>query len=237
MIADHFRNKIIDNFENGRVAVFVKNIGEMLYFLPCNENGYPIPNTYFTKNMSEVRKISKVVTYPCIIKPYIRDKNWNFHFCSKVLIESTPNSLISKYEETYKLHKDLIIQEVIPGSDDNLYFSLCYFNKHGSNQGIFIGRKIHQLPIHFGTSTMTQSLWDPWIAQFTLKFFKNLNYKGYGNIEFKKDLRDNKYKIIEVTCRPWYPHGLSEACGLNLIYNWYKDLTDGNNNSNSSLFR
>jgi len=48
IVADHFRNKIMDNFRGGKVAVLVKHLGEMLYFMDCDENGYPKRDSFRT---------------------------------------------------------------------------------------------------------------------------------------------------------------------------------------------
>src|SRR3989442_11396258 len=41
VVADYFRNKVIDNYAAGKAAVLVKQFVESLYFLPCDERGYP----------------------------------------------------------------------------------------------------------------------------------------------------------------------------------------------------
>jgi predicted ATP-grasp superfamily ATP-dependent carboligase len=41
-------------------------------------------------------------------------------------------------------------------------------------------------------------------------------------VEFKWDPRDECFKIIELTPRTWFPHGLSTACGMNLPYLMYR---------------
>ncbi len=41
VVADYFRNKVMDAFSEGKVAVLVKTFIEGLYYIPCDEWGYP----------------------------------------------------------------------------------------------------------------------------------------------------------------------------------------------------
>ena len=42
-----------------------------------------------------------------------------------------------------------------------------------------------------------------------------LNWKGFANVEFKYDPRDDSYKFIEINARVWQQIGLAEALGIN----------------------
>lgn len=198
---------------------------KILFYKYAMHKGIDIPQTFFTDSLS-IEEISEKISYPCLIKPFIRDNNWQHHFGDeKAFIKDSHGSLIRSYYEIVKLHKELIIQEVIPGTDDQLIFSFIYFNKNSEPLATFTGRKIRQLPIKYGTSSMAESIWDPVVVEKTIQILTDLKYRGYASIEFKKDPRDGKYKVMEITTgRTWYPHALSTACGINIPYIWYQYL-------------
>ena len=51
-----------------------------------------------------------------------------------------------------------------------------------------------------------------------------MGHRGYGVVEFKRDRRDNQFKITEVTGgRTWFPHSLVTCSGINLPLIWYRD--------------
>ena len=52
---------------------------------------------------------------------------------------------------------------------------------------------------------------------------KNIGYKGLCGIEFKKDPRDETYKLIEFNVRFGLWDMLGEKCGVDLAYKAYKD--------------
>jgi predicted ATP-grasp superfamily ATP-dependent carboligase len=71
---------------------------------------------------------------------------------------------------------------------------------------------------------MAISEWHKDVADNTVYALQKLGYSGYGSIEYKLDPRDDGLKMTEITCRTWYPHALSERCGLNIPYIAYCDL-------------
>ncbi|WP_028322261.1 hypothetical protein [Desulfatiglans anilini] len=186
---------------------------------------FPIPQTFFPQSMDEWRGIADQVRYPCIVKPFQPNLGWRKLFPDqKLFTAQSREDLLRMQDRLIPLHKDLIVQERIPGRDDRLSFSLTYLDETSQPLGIFTGRKLRQYPPDFGTSSMAQSLWDPWIASKSIEILQAMKFTGYGSVEFRLDLRDNAYKIIEVTARTWFPHGISTACGQNLTYLAYCHL-------------
>lgn len=184
-----------------------------------------IPESYYPADGTDCARIAKQIPYPALIKPYQPNPVWRQRFPGKKLFRAdNAAALIKLYDELAQVQQDLIVQEIIPGTDDNLSFSLTYFDAHSRPLGMFTGRKLRQYPPHFGTSSMAESRLDSEIAQRTTDILSAMRYTGYGSIEFKWDPRKEIFKAIEVTVRTWFPHGISTACGLNLLQIAYCDL-------------
>lgn len=187
----------------------------------CVENGFLVPRTYWPENETEVEKIRSEISFPCIIKPCQPNAAWRRRFPdTKVFELFSPEELMRSYRMLYDVYPELIIQEVITGPDSLLHFSLTYFDGEKC-LGMFTGRKLRQWPPFYGTSCMAQSCWNSFIADETERLLRTINYRGYASVEFKWDSRDERFKIIELTPRTWFPHGLSTACGMNLTYAAY----------------
>jgi D-aspartate ligase len=192
----------------------------------ARQNGFLIPNTYFPRDEPEVAELSRDVRYPCILKPFQPDAAWRRKFPDvKVFEVSSAQELLSHYRMLSQLHPEFLIQEVIPGPDSALAFSLTFFDGQRA-LGMFTGRKLRQFPPFYGTSCLAESRWYPWVAEETLRLLRTLGFQGYGSVEFKWDPRDECFKIIELTPRTWFPHGLSTACGMNLPYLMYRYVLD-----------
>lgn len=190
----------------------------------AREKGFPIPQTFFSEEVDDVHRIAKEIRYPCIIKPFQPNIGWRKLFPGEKLFQAADEQEFLKlYERLVRVHSDLLIQEYIAGLENKLSFSLTYFNAQSEPLGMFTGNKVRQHPPYFGTSCLAESRWHQDVADRTVEVLKAMNYTGYGSIEFKWDAEQKINKIIEVTARTWFPHGISAACGLNLEYIAYCD--------------
>jgi len=129
----------------------------------------------------------------------------------------------ARFDELSPICPEILVQELIPGPDTQLVFSLTYIDATGEPVAMFTGRKLRQYRPRFGTSSMAQSEWNPAVASTTIDILRAMEYRGYGSVEFKQDPRDGRLRAIEVTARTWYPHGLATRCGINLPYVAYAD--------------
>ena len=190
------------------------------------QRGVDIPITCTNASPDSIAKIASTLRYPSLIKPSIRDDNWAKHFAAqKAFPAQNADALIDLFHKIYSKHREIVIQEIVPGPDSNLFFSHAYLSEELEPLAIWTGRKIRQNPIHFGTSTMTETIWVDEIADTTISILKELRCSGYSSIEFKKDPSDGKYRIMEITQgRTWYPHYLGFGAGVNIPFIWYQDL-------------
>jgi predicted ATP-grasp superfamily ATP-dependent carboligase len=166
------------------------------------------------------------IAYPAILKPSLSDARWRAQHSVKLYEVGSPDELLRRWDALPPDHGPMLLQECIPGPDTQLVFSLTYLNRAGEPLAMFTGRKLRQFPPRFGTSSMAESRWDPEVAELSLTILSALEYVGYASVEFKRDPRDGQLRIIEVTGRTWYPHGLATRCGINLPWLAYCDRLD-----------
>jgi predicted ATP-grasp superfamily ATP-dependent carboligase len=107
-----------------------------------------------------------------------------------------------------------VIQEYIPG-DGYGFFAL--FNK-GKPRAVFMHRRVREYPITGGLSTAAESVSIPEVQEAGLKLLTALNWHGVGMVEFKRDRRDGKYKLIEVNPKFWGSLDLAIASGVDFPY-------------------
>ena len=183
----------------------------------------PIPNTFIFNDIKELINGSKDIKYPCIIKPTI-NKDRKYYFKKVIQIESSAE-LISICKKLYNLGSVPFIQEIIVGPPTNLYSLGVVFNYCNDPIAIFTGRKKRQISYDFGVGTYCESIWVPEIAEIGTRFLKSIDFVGIAQIEFKYDLQDQRYKLLEINARPWFWVSLTAACGMNLPYLLYKMAT------------
>ena len=118
-----------------------------------------------------------------------------------------------------------IVQELVPGGDDALYTVGSYLTPDGRALGIFSGRKLRQTPPGIGTCRVGEAVWVPEVVEAALQLLRSFDYHGLSQVEFKRDARDGRYKLMEINPRLWQWHGLASACGVDLPRIAYADLT------------
>ncbi len=187
--------------------------------------GIPSPKTFFPETIEQIEKISQELKYPVILKG-LSTGNWRARFGDqKAVVVKTSQELIESYRSIHQIGQiETILQEIIPGEDTRHYKICVYMNKAGEPLLTFTLQKIRQYPCDFGIGSSVISVWIPEIAEMGIKFMKKMGYCGVGSIEFKKDTRDEQFKMIEINPRLWAQNSLPEACGQNFAFTAYLDL-------------
>ena len=118
-----------------------------------------------------------------------------------------------------------MVQELVPGGDDALFTVGSYLDRNGRPLGVFCGRKLRQTPPGIGTCRVGEAVWVQEVVEDALRLLAGFGYYGLSQVEFKRDARDGRYKLMEINARLWQWHGLATACGVDLPRIAYDDLT------------
>lgn len=122
-----------------------------------------------------------------------------------------------------------ITQELIPIDEHNKTISFTAFVDKGEMKTYWMGEKIREHPIHFGTATFCQSVSIDSLLEPSMRLMEEIQYTGVCEIEYLLDPRDNQYKLIEINPRTWLWVGLAKACGVDyakIIYNYFHGEND-----------
>src|SRR5258708_34206815 len=152
--------------------------------------------------------------YPVILKPAYCS-SFNRFTASKAWRIDNREQLLARYEEAKTLVDPgaLMIQEVIPGGGESQfsYTALC---KDGRPIASLTARRARQIPMDFGrASTFVETVDDPTISATAVRLIETLQYTGIVEVEFKRDARDGKLKLLDVNPRVWGWHSLCGPAG------------------------
>ncbi len=187
--------------------------------------GIPYPKTFYPENLDDLNRIKDEIDYPAFIKPYY-SYLWQEKFPGiKGFKVYTSQELLRRFEEILPTGLQVMVQSIILGPNTNHFKVNVYIGKSGKPLAIFTLRKIRQYPTEFGVGTCVESIYYKELKELGLKFFKKINYIGIGSIEFKKDERDGKLKMIELNPRLWQQNIQATVCGINFPLIQYLDLT------------
>jgi D-aspartate ligase len=190
--------------------------------------GIPEPQTCIIKSPNELSYVSEEIPYPCLIKPAY-SKSWHKPEIQalvghkKVIKVDTPETLTYWYKKIAPIEPQMVIQEIIPGGDDHLYYVPSYLDRNSRILGAFIGRKVRVTPIHFGSASFVETIYDPKLLEVNRKLLHSVKYRGLVGVEYKLDPRDGEYKLIEVNARWGLWDGLGAYCGVDLGHIAYLD--------------
>lgn len=192
--------------------------------------GVPIPETYFPESRSDVEHLAATIcNYPYIIKPLVAH-TWRLASMQGVS-QGRKAVLVRDAQELRDAHasmgdgfRDVMVQEVIGGRDEQLFTFLGYFRKDGTPLAYCVRRKVRQLPVDFGYCTMTVSCHDDEVVEHSLRLLQGIGFSGICGVEYKFDDTTGQYKLIEINPRPVNTIGLAPACGVDIPYVAYRDL-------------
>lgn len=184
----------------------------------AQENNVPIPKTCSQSNASE----AQLFDFPVLIRGA---KGLSFYksIHAKAIQCDNIDDFDTKYREIIeKFPKDgIIIQELIPNSLDHKVLSFTCFADNGTIKSYWMGEKMREHPIKYGTATLSRSVYVPEILNYAKPLINALNYTGVCEVEFMFDPRDGIYKLIEINPRTWLWVGLAKACGVNYAFMIY----------------
>jgi predicted ATP-grasp superfamily ATP-dependent carboligase len=159
-------------------------------------------------------------TFPVIVKP-----DRSVEFKRKYRRQGFRCNTAAELEEAYARTEEFgaIVQELVPGGDDTLYTVGSYLTRDGRALGVFCGRKLRQTPRGIGTCRVGEAVWEQEAVDAALRLLGAFEYHGLSQVEFKRDPRDGRFKLMEINPRLWQWHGLATACGVDLPRIAYAD--------------
>lgn len=187
--------------------------------------GIPIPQTYFPKNLDEVRGISTGLKYPCIVKPYKAHEGRGKIGNKKVVVAESRKSLVSVFESIGNGDPSFMVQEIIPGEDNALYGYLAFWDANHHEHAWLTKRKLRQYPPHYGDGSLQETIECQEVAQLGRKLLQAFNYQGFVGIEFKFDARDGTYRLMEINPRTVSGNQLCISAGVDFPGIGYQYLT------------
>lgn len=203
--------------------VVEKCYNKILTYQIALDSKIDIPHTYFPKNIDDLDNAS--IKYPCIIKPAVMYKFYS-KLKKKVLKCHDKAELIENYKMALEIisSDEIIVQEIIPGDSENQY-SACFLYDGDKPLVSLAARRKRQHPIDFGNATtFAETVFDYRLVEISKTFLNKINYKGICEVEFKYDIRDGKYKLLEINPRTWKWHYIAKATGSDFLVGLYQNI-------------
>jgi D-aspartate ligase len=194
----------------------------------AQECGVPVPGTFYA---SDVAPAAMPLLFPVLTRG-----RFGLDFYKAVGTKAfLSNELAMLHEQLARIDAvypvgNTLTQELIPDDGTNPTLSYAAFCVDGQVKAFWMGEKLRQHPLRFGTATFARSVYVKVCHDQSVRLLKALNYTGVCEVEYLKDPRDGEYKLIEINARTWLWVGLARACGVDfakMAYDYVNGTNDG----------
>lgn len=203
------RTKLLDKKETLRIA---------------REAGLDVPKSWRLDTKTDLCDLATKMTYPLLVKPIYSHLFQNVFGVKLFLVESVGEAL-DVVEKARQHALDVMFCEWVPGPDSNLCSYYAYYDPDGRRVAEFTKYVIRRRPQYFGGGVYHGTSWQRDVVEVGRRFFDHLGMRGICNIEFKRDPRDGKLKVIESNPRVTAAQELLVRSGLDLAELAYRDAT------------
>ena len=190
------------------------------------ELGCPMPKTAFAKpgdgNLFELAE--RMIGYPCVVKPSSSHLWRRRDTGVKLRLAHTPGELREALRDMTEAGVPFVLQEFIPGGEDAIHAYVAYFGAQGHPLASMTKQKLRQHPPRCGNGSFQVSTHNQEVAALSEGILQQLGYQGLVATEYKWDVRDNRYKMMEINPRSVSGTQLAVDAGVDLPFVHYCDL-------------
>ena len=187
----------------------------------CVAANVPVPQTAFPKTRNDLLDATRDFDFPIILKPIIGHL-WRERLHGKKLLVANSQADVAKISARFGDDVEgLMVQQMIPGRDENIWIAGLYADQQSKIQQCFVGRKLRQFPVGFGSATLAKGEFCQEVERLSRIIIERSRFHGICGTEFKFDPRDQTYKAIEVNPRPTLWFSLIRQSGVAVNYHAY----------------
>ncbi|MCF8026439.1 MAG: ATP-grasp domain-containing protein [Desulfobacteraceae bacterium] len=185
----------------------------------------PVPKTLYLSGAEDLpARVREIDQYPVVVKPaFSKIPQGNGFLSGGVEYAASRDELEQLYATSDVLQHPSLIQEKIQGPGTGL-FTLFDRDRH---LALFSHRRIREKPPSGGVSVISESVpLDAEMVDASRRLLAAVEWRGVAMVEFKRDLRDGRAKLMEINGRFWGSLQLAIVCGVDFPA-LYLDLVQG----------
>jgi predicted ATP-grasp superfamily ATP-dependent carboligase len=197
----------------------------------AGELALPVPRTLTSAARLRAAEIAALIPPPVVLKPF---NHLGFRSSKtvkelglgpvKALYAGSVDELSRMIERISAFSPEFVVQEHVPGGEDQVYSFHTYLDARRRPLGHYVGRKIRTWPRRAGVSTYLELCDAPELVRLGFEVLERLDLCGVAKLDFKRDPRTGRFYLLEVHPRFSLWNHLGAASGVNLPLLAYKDL-------------
>ena len=202
------------------------------FYQQCELHDIAYPQTVLVNVGSDEPIIQDLPQFPIIVKPANGDMYYRHKFTGQEKVYRPNNR--QEFEHIVQIiaasgyTDSLICQEFIPGDDTYLYDMVVYVDSKGHTRSVSFAQVLlqeHQSTA-IGNLTALVTRYDPSLMKRLSEFAEQMHFVGFGNFDIKFDVRDKKFKVLELNVRQGRSSYYMEAQGSSMARLLVEDVVE-----------
>lgn len=176
------------------------------------ELGVDQPPSYNPRTLDEAAALD--CRFPMVLKPAVKKTESSLRAAKAWRVDNR-EQLLARYAEACAQMdcEEILLQELVPASTkEQCSYGGLWID--GRPVASVTARCLRQLPLDFGCATYVLTVEEPEVEEIAGRFLAGIGYTGLVEIEFKRDRRDGRYKMLDVNPRIWAWHSLTRRAGV-----------------------
>jgi D-aspartate ligase len=189
--------------------------------------GVDAPRCVPLRGVADLDGLTGSISFPSALKPAESHLFQRCFSTRKLFAVEDEGELRDALALTEPLGLEMMLTEIVPGPDEGFQSYNAYIDPDGRPLCELTKRKPRQFPAKFGVGTYHVTDWDEEVAHLGRRFFTAVGARGLANVEFKRDARDGRLKLIESNYRFTGGTANMHAAGFDIALFVYRRLTGG----------
>jgi len=191
-------------------------------YTTAQREGFRHPAFRVVTSDEDIEPAVASVPTPCYVKPALAHE-WREFKSNKLEHADSKEALREILEDAVRRGITVAPQEIIPGSDSEVFSLYTYIDRYGQPLAWRTSRKLRQWPLRAGNACMRETVDLPDVMEIGHRLLAVTGYRGTAIVEFRRDARDGALVLMEINVRT----GIGEEClahsGLNTPMIAYRD--------------
>ena len=189
--------------------------------------GCPTPGFHAVQGLEDLERIAGEVLFPVMVKPVHSHLFQEAYPGRKYLLADNAAELRRHVQGMLQRGLEMIVTELIPGPDDLQSAYFTYMTEDGRELFRYTHQIVRRYPKNSGSACLTVTRQLPETAAMGRRFFRGVGFRGMGHVEFKRDPRDGRLKIMECNARMSAAQAVVTRSGLDMAWRIYEYLVNG----------
>lgn len=183
----------------------------------AGREGFSVPRSCAVRALEDLKRL-EALQPPVILKPADKGRV-NAGAADRAIRAETLEQAGTLVQEMLGQGSAAIVQEWIEGPDSEIFFTFFCTRGDGTPAAFFSGRKLQSTPPGVGSTAIcipaTEFAED--LERETRRFLESVHYRGLGSLEFKRDVRNGRFLMVEPTVgRTDWQEEIAALSGVNL---------------------